>query len=500
MIPMLFTAFVSTVLGVTLTDGQRVIAKVAYDAVHPWDLLDLEYKLSLQIFGDVDVIPKAARGTFVAVAGRGAGKSYVLGALRLLHLAVTVPLDCLAPGQLAAAVIVAPDLRLARITLRYVIGAAKSVPSIAKRITSETADGFIIKRPDGASVEVVCLPATRGGSAVRGRDYVCVLLDEAAFFRDETSTINDAEIVRAVGPKMLPGGQLLILSTPWLEQGVLYDAWKMNHGAPTTALVAHAPTLLLRDDPQTRHYVERETAADPDNARRELSAEFLGGGAGYFFDPATLASAVDHARPLVMRAPMSAIKRAGADLGLVRDSSALVIGAHVGAKFFLLETLELRPTASVPLKLSHVVEQFAAVLRRHELQAFTADHHVLPPAREWAQQHHLTIHAAPGGAEAKASAYLSFQQALREGRVNLPNDSRLIAQLRAVVARPVSGGGMRIDSPRRAGAHGDIVSAVILAHAAASTGGARMIAALESFQRRGGLSLIAHQFADRFPR
>jgi len=476
----IFTVFVATILRVVLTLGQRTIARLAYDGAEPTDLTDDERAMAIRIFGDIgDVVPQAARHVFCAVAGARAGKSYVLGALRLLHLVLSVSLDSLAPGEIAMAVIVAPDLRLARQTLRFVLGAVRSVPAIAKRIIAETADGFMIRRPDGAVVEVVCLPATRGGSALRGRSIICALLEEAAFFRDESAVVNDVEIVKAVGPRILPGGQLLIVSTPWLEQGVLFDLWKANHGGPVTALVAHAPTLLLRDDADTRLYVERAMHNDPDTARNELGAEFLGGGAGFFFDPETLGRAVDRRRPLVMRAPPNAIVDAGGDVGLVTDSSALVVGAFVGKIFTLLEMLELRPKASAPLKLSFVIAEFAAVLKRHAIRSFVADGHSREPAREWATHHQIFIRSAAGGAEKKAESFLGLQQALKEGRVNLPDHPRLLMQLRSVVARPVSGGGLRIDMPRRAGAHGDLAAALVLAHSNGGSG-SKLAAVLRS--------------------
>ena len=162
-LPSTFTAFVGSVLGVTLTPGQRAIGLVAYDGLDPADLEGIDRDLARQIFGDVETVPPAARGVFVGVCGARAGKSYVLGALRALHLALTVPLDTLAPGEVAAGVIVAPDLGLARQTLRYVLGAAMRVPAIARLIVTDSSDSFTLRRPDGATVEFVCLPATRGG-------------------------------------------------------------------------------------------------------------------------------------------------------------------------------------------------------------------------------------------------------------------------------------------------------------------------------------------------
>jgi len=458
-------------VGVDLTPGQRVACRVAYDGVDPADLDPDEREIARAIFGDIAHIPPEARHVFAVVAGARSGKSFVLGAVRGLHLALTVPLTTLGPGEHAAGVVVAPDLRLARVVLRYVRGLMTRIPALARRVESETADGIVLRRPDGAKVEIMCLPATRGGSALRGRSLVFALLDESAFFRDESYAVNDTEILRAVAPRILPGGQLLVLSTPWLEQGVLFDLWRRNFGTPTDALVAHAPTLVMRSDAHTRRFVERERLRDPDNAARELDAEFVGGGASLLFDPTSIARAVDPTRPLASLAPGGAVVGAGGDLALVRNSSTLAIVERVDERYALLEVVEHRPAKGEPLKLSAVVADFAAVLQRHDLQAFVADGHQREAAREWCDAHGLVIESAPEGAAGKWSTYQLLATLLREGRFAMPHHPRLEAQLRAVLSAPAPGGGYRVTSPRRPdGSHGDLVSALVLGVHAASVG------------------------------
>ncbi len=280
-------------LGVKPTPAQRVTCAIAFDGVAPRSLRGANRDLSDAIFGPIDSVPPEARHVFVAVCGARAGKSYIFGALRLLHLALTSPLDTLAPGELASGLIVAPDLRLARQTLRYALGAANATKAIASRITAETSDSFVIRREAGRSVTLECLPATRGGSAVRGRSLVGAVLDESAFFRDENYTVNDGDLFRAIAPRIMPEGQIIIPTTPWVEAGLVYELFEANHGDPQTALVAHAPTVLLRDDARTRSMVARETTRDPDNAAREFGAEFMTGGAGLFLDSAAVDSSVD---------------------------------------------------------------------------------------------------------------------------------------------------------------------------------------------------------------
>lgn len=457
-----FVAFVRDVLGVTLTPAQTVLVAVAYDHADPVALPVGDRELARQLFGDVDTIPPVARSVLVAVCGARAGKTYVLGALYSLWRALIADLSSLAPGEHAVALLVAPDQRLARQILRYALGAAKSVPSVARLIQSETVDNFTLRRPDGRIVALETLPAARGGSSVRGRSLVSAVMDECAFFRDQHYQVCDVEVFRAIAPRIMPGGMVVLASTPWSESGLLFEEFQRNgNGRPVTALAAHAPTLLLRGDAHTRQMVERERARDADNARREFAAEFMPYGSGLFFD----AQAIERACATTAPSPTGHVQDAsiGADLGLVADSTAFVAVRLIGGIFSVLDVVELRPRPGEPLKLSAVVAEAARFAMRHRATTAHCDHHVLEPAREHAQRG-FYLQAVPGGQAAKVERFVTVRNLLNEGRLHIPPDfPRLAMQLREVISKPATGGSLQITLPRRAGVHGDIVSTFVLA-------------------------------------
>lgn len=463
--PISFTAFCANVVRVNLTPGQRVLVRIAYDGAEPRDLVGEDRELARQIFGDVDVITPEARAVVVAVCGARGGKSYVLCALRLLHLALTVPLDALAPGEVASGLIVAPDLRLARQTLRYARGAAKNTPAIEAKIVSESTDGFVIRRENGRTVALEALPATRGGSALRGRSLVGAVLDEAAFFRDEDYSVNDAEVFKAVAPRIVPEGQAIVASTPWAEGiGLLYELFNANHGTPRNAIAAHAPTTLLRNDARTRAMVERERERDPDNAAREFDAQFMTAGAGLFFDASAIDAAIDRAAMLPISHDASTIVAAGADFAFRSDSSALVLARLEGDGVYrVVDMLEQRPERGKPLAPSKVVATFAELARRYGSPAVVADRHYEEAIREHLTAERLRLVPAPDGLTGKVETYTRARALFLEGRVRLPNHPRLLTQLKAITSKPTPGGGLTISSPRRGGAHGDLVSALVLA-------------------------------------
>jgi hypothetical protein len=441
--------------GITLTAGQRELAQVAFDGGLPsGDLVHL----GDMVYGST-LLPSTARRVVVVVAGRASGKSLLLG-IRGLHLALTVDLSGLARREIATVPVVAPDLRTARVTVRYALGAAETVLG-RKVLTDVNADGFSIRRATHL-VRIEALAASAGGKSVRGRSMPAAIMDECAFFRDSSHIVNDAEIFAALMPRIMPGGQLLVGSTPWTESGLLYELWRDNYREPKTALVAHAPTLVMRDDADTAAMVAAERARDETNARREYDAEFLPRDASAFFDSRAIAACVgDYPLPVPKRyGPEYYV---GADFGFARDSSALVVLEREADVFTVCDLLEVIPR-DAPLVPSSVVAGFAAVVRQFGAEGVIADAHYRESIREHLDTSGLVLMSAPEGATGKAESYALARSLIAQGRVRLPKHERLLQQLRDVTVRPTSGGALSIQSPRWAGGgHGDLVSALVLA-------------------------------------
>jgi hypothetical protein len=466
-----FVDFVATVLKVPLTPAQRVLGLVAFDRVEPEALSGKERALAYQLFGPVETIPPAARSVLVAVLGARSGKSYIFIALYSLWRAIFADLSTLAPGELAVALVVAPDLRLARQALRYAIGAAESESLIEQWVASKSTDSFVLSRPDGKQVAIECLPATRGGSAVRGRSLVSACIDESGFFLPDEGgyVVNDKEIFSAVAPRVLPGGLVVVASTPWVEEGLLYELFSKNFGGPIDALAAHGPTLVMLDSERNREAVRREQERNPDNCAREFGAEFIAGGASKFFDAELLQSTfVDDVVRILAPTP-SARSHIGGDIGLVSDSTSFVaVHAKSVSSFFVADMVELKPRKNAPLKLSNVVPLGCEFAHRHGDNVVWVDHHVLEPAREHLPNGFKLLPVPAGNAQ-KSARWLAVRQAMKEGKLRAPAEFvRLKAQLTDVYSKPLPGGGLQILQRRTKGlAHGDVAAAFVLAVAAA---------------------------------
>lgn len=463
-------------LGVVLEPGQLVFCKVAYDHVNPRDLPPDERAIARRIFGPIDEVPADAHRVIASVIGGRSGKTY-LATIRLLHLCCTVDLEgIVAPGQRAHAAIVCPDVETAKEATVYFIGACDNHPKLracldAKVIKTVCKDGqsvesFVFRRPrDGRFVQVAVRAVRRGGANVRGRWYVGALLDEACLFYDSSYKLSDDQVYKAIKPRLVAGGQLMLSSTPWLDAGVLYTLWETEFGKPTTALVAWAPTLVLRPTHEhTRKVVEAEYASDEENARREFGAEFGTGSPSDWLDKVALRQAVKPgpAAPAAVGDELGA----GGDLGFTTNSSALALAirAAKGGRVRVGRLEERRPAMGVPLKPTEVCGEFAHILAAAGVEQLVADRHGAESAREALDKVGLILCGPPDPEE----AWTLVRDLVRQGLLDLPDDTPaaklLLRQLQAVKYRRVAKGRVVVLLEQtRDGRHGDLAAAFALA-------------------------------------
>ncbi|GAC1353224.1 MAG: hypothetical protein NVS3B20_19980 [Polyangiales bacterium] len=115
------------------------------------------------------------------------------------------------------------------------------------------------------------------------------------------------------------------------------------------------------------------------------------------------------------------------------------------------------PEPNRPLIPSEVVRGFAASAREYGCNQFVGDSHYLNTARVHAALVGVQLHA--GGTTEETLIYL--RETFREGKLKIPPDKQLIAQLKSVMFKPRTGGGITVMMPRSVGAgHADLVSAL----------------------------------------
>lgn len=469
-------------LKLTLTPGQTEFARVAFDGELPTPGLASAQRIwgreftglsSERIYKrDAVRIPEVARRVAGAVCGRGSGKS-LMGGTRVLHLACTVDLSKLRPREVAFCPVIAPDLDTAQQVVRFALGAAEQLGLVITQRERDGDAGFTISRAGNRKVRIVARAASAKGASIRGRSMPCAVLDEACFFRDATYKVNDQDIFDALRPRIMSGGQILILSSPWMESGLLYNLWKRNFNHPVDALIAHAPTSLMRtDDRAVLADIDAERKIDPEKCARERDGEFMTSNASAFFDPRALGAMLTDVEPSMIA---GATKAVGGDFAFQRNATSFVavqLRENEGKQIFEVTDIYEKIPRGEPLRPSEICEDAAKFAKEAEVDEIVSDGHYRETIAEHLHTRGIVRIDAPAGATGKAETHQIARTLINEGQVCLPVaikgdgslTERLMRQLREVVSRPLAGGGVAIDSPTwRTGEHGDIASAFVLA-------------------------------------
>lgn len=483
-LPANFIDFVR-LLGVEPEPAQEVYWAVACGDVQIADLAPWARELAREIFGEIDEVPPDARGVNACVKGADTGFSF-FGGLRLLHRAVTGAMGDASPGVPRVALAVAPDLKLARQLVRTARAFAEQDPRIKPMILASGADSITFDRGDGLVSSVEALAASTGGRATRGRRYLEVFLDEAAFFRtgDGSYEVNDQDVFQSVEARTI--GQIWLGSTPWLAENLIWKLYEQNFGKPSTALAARFPTLLVRTSERTRRMVENVRRNSPDRAAQEYDCELPGIGGERFFASVDRSIDRDLSPRLVLEPSWTAT--IGLDLGQVRDSTAAVaVQRSLEGELVVADVLELRPKRGAPLPLRKIMPEVCEFAARHGQHILWADHHLLTEARQHLPQG-FQLKPVPSGNEQKVRRYARARELFQAGSVRIPSAfARLVAQLGVVVAKPQPGGGTSIVHPRIGGSHGDVAAAAVVALAMSAKPGNPMVRALLKAQFNGTL-------------
>lgn len=444
--------------GLDLSPMVAAIADAA-DGLRPTTIDDAT---SARYFGcGLDALPRQRRRTVAVQAGGRGGKTSRLLAPKALHAAWTTPLPTLAAEEHAVALIVSSDLVFAKQALSFCTGYVHASPVLRGALVGEpSTESLTLRRPDGRLVDVRVRAAGVRGKGGRAFTLCFAGFDEYCFFYDDSGAVNDREIYRACSPRIVPGGQLWMVSTPWIESvGVLEEELASNWGThEETLAVRGVGTRALNPtwDP-TGEIEAKERRNDPDNADREIDAKPLTSGSNHYFSREAIEAAFLESLPQCSPRSAACEYAAGGDTGFKRNSSALAIVGASGDKLRLSLLEERKPLPGLPLQPRAVAGDFADLMLGYGARAFVTDSHEVDAVRAAMAAKHVSVENAPD----PAVAFVALRDAMHGGHLELPPNARLRAQLRAVVARPMPGGGTQIYSPKTAdGSHGDLVSAL----------------------------------------
>ncbi|MGH9712646.1 MAG: hypothetical protein ACRD5M_05030 [Candidatus Acidiferrales bacterium] len=324
----------------------------------------------------------------------------------------------------------------------------------------ELKNGFII------SVQTCSYRAPRGITAP------LALLDELGVWRVEGADV-DREVVRSLTPAMVqfPNRKLILLGSPWVKAGVLFDRWERRNEIGDR-LVVHCPTPLMNKLIPAEE-LAREEQADPQNYRREFLAEWLDDVDQFLPDSdisAAIRAGVREIAPadVFKNSYLAAIDASGLS---GKDKFTLSIGhpavrgsSGIGVAFDLLRGWSRAPVAAV-------CDEVASLLKSYGLRRVVADQFGFSFLKELLSQRDINVVQLPFTARSKTEIFLDLKVGLSQGRIQLLDHVESLRELRMLESKRTSGGNYSISAPR--GQHDDYACVIALLNHTAKDGSSK---------------------------
>jgi len=391
-----------------------------------------------------------------AQCGRRAGKSFIL-ALIATYLAVFRDYrKYLACGERGTIMVIAADRKQARVIMRYIRGML-ALPALKPLLERETADSFDLAH--SVTIEV----ATTSYKTVRGYTLVAALCDEIAFFESGDFSSNpDDEILSALRPAMvtIPGAMLLCASNPHGKFGAMWTTFEKHYAnEDSRVLVWKAPTRVMHPSiPQS--VVDDAIASDPDRAQSEWMAEFRSDLAKFIERMIVEGLVIPGRHELPPQRDQEYVAFADPSGG-ASDSFVLAI-AHLkelnaeGTESIAI--LDLVREYRAPLMPESVVADVCDNLRRYRLDRVVGDAY----GKNWVFEAFKKNDIVYEESElTKNEIYLNALPLLMQGRCELLDNPRLVAQIASLERRTSRAGRESIAEPQRQGFHDDVANAAL---------------------------------------
>jgi hypothetical protein len=423
--------------------GWRVVLKAAFGL----PLNDDELVFFSQV-AERDPPGRRVRELWIVVGRRGGKDSIASVIAAYIAGMFSDPDQKLRPGERASVVCLATDRDQAKIILSYIRSYFTDIEMLAAMASNGDGTATSLELDNRVDISIL----TNSFRAVRGRAILAAVLDECAFWRDETSSNPDMEVYNALRPGLasLAESMLIGISSPYARNGLLYKKYRDHFGKDSSdVLVIRAPTRTLNPTID-QAIIDAAMADDPAAARAEWMAEFRDD-VQAFVAREVVDAAVVGGRYELPRANGIAYVGFVDPSGGSADSMTVAIAHKEGDRAILDCVRERRP----PFSPDDVVIEFAGVLQSYGIRSVRGDRYAGEWPRERFRSHGIQYEPCE---KPKSDLYLTMLPMLNSGRVELLDIPRMISQLGSLERRTARSGKDSID--HAAAAHDDVANAV----------------------------------------
>jgi len=400
---------------------------------------------------DTDDVPQREFNEATFICGRRSGKSDRLAANVAVFEAATGGHEkYLTAGERGYILLVAQDMRAAKVLYRYILAKFENSPLLSQLIQDVRKEEIDLTNNLTVSIFPCSFRAPRGFSVP------VAIMDELAFFRHEGAVV-DKEVIDATRPAQatFPNSKLVKASSPYSKSGELYRDFATRHQRED--LLCFKASSWDMNPSISQSFLNNEKERDPEMYSREYEAQFSASIANAFDREAVEACIQYGRRELEYISDFRYV--AGVDpSGGGADEFALAI-CHRDGKKVIQDAIRgwrsKRP--------ADIVQEAAKLLKSYKIKTISGDKY----SGEWVRQSFRDSGIEYKVADLTSSdALLELLPLVNQGSIELLDDKRQTGQLIGLERRTSRTGKDNLGHPQ--GAHDDRV--VVLALAAVMAG------------------------------
>ena len=413
--------------------------------------------------------------TLNGILGRRSGKSANITSFGALYeILFGGHLAYVKPGQDVVVPYIAQDLATAKANMIFIALMANDAPLLKKQILSASRDRIEFKNGIVVTPEP---PAIKTG---RGIAVPIVIMDEVGFWYRTAEAANpDYEVQRAVSfaQSQFPRAKQFIISTPYTEEGLLYEYWKAGTGGRhldpddrleyADTLVIQSSTAAMENPVITRKKLQKLKNEDPDAFIRESLCRFVSAISGFFslelVDRATKGHGKERTRTQNEAEGLRPLYVAAMDPAFRHDSFAFSI-FHTDTEGNViqdvLKTWTPDSRRGERLDPASIIAEIAHLTHEWNISVVYSDQYQLESLQQLALQHNFAIMGNDFTGKSKAKMYGSLLNLMRTGKVQLLDLPVIHSQLSQLQKKMNALGNVQIAAPQ--GRHDDVASVIAL--------------------------------------
>lgn len=407
--------------------------------------------------------PDAKPFEFALLAGVRSGKSLFAGACGV-HWAWTCDVSSLGPGEVPRLPIVSVHKDLAQVIYGHIAGRIQAAPKLRELLVEPpSGERILLRHPTGRSIEIMVSAGARAGVTLVARWLIGAIFDEfPRMIGEGEGVVNWADMRAAIMQRILPGGGVAHIGSPWAPFGPAFDMFTEHFGKPTADLaVVRAPAYDMNPAYWTAERCAEFKARDPDGWETDGEANFATpAGAMY---PDALLKRNTRKEPIELEPEDHLTYVAACDPATRGNAWTLDIVTQIEGKLVVALSREWVGSRLEPLDPEEILQEIAAIVDAYRIKYVHTDQWSSDALKALARRYDLKLieHTSQG-----AEVFERYQRILDELKIDnleLPPDPVLQADLRRV-KKVVTRLGMAIDLPKTSdGRHCDHAPSLVLA-------------------------------------